>query len=634
MEKLYRTNGNSSCIYGTALPFSLSLLFFLLFTIAGQAQVNAYAKVTAITTVSSKSQLTITNSLTTYHTWAVGDEVIVMQMQDNVISGTTNTSAFGLLSGISNAGAFEMAIITAISGSNMTLNKVLTRPFNTGSNASVQVISFTNLSTGNYTTSGNITGVPWSGSLGRGGVVAFSVGGTLTLKHTISVDGQGFAGGAASSNTSPGCGAATYISNSTNYGAKGEGIYLVNTATDPTFVRGRARLLSGGGGGNSSNSGGGGGSNFSAGGDASWALLSCSDGGGLGGLALGLYLSTGTRAFLGGGGGGGQGNSSQTAGGNGGGIIFIRAATLTANCSSGTPKISANGNDAGNSGSDGAGGGGAAGTIMLQIGTYTVPPACPINIQANGGDGGDAVAAVPYGAGGGGGQGAVMVVGSATMSNISKITLPGSGGDMSFGFAGSAPAGAGPSGAGIVGGIGVVLPVHLLYFTADNKNDKAVLTWSSADEQRVTYTVERSTDGVNFTVIGSVTGTGQSNYTYTDPNPISGKVYYRLVLSGDITSPITYSSVVNLSLSNVSQVAVAYPNPAHDHFYIRISGDNINKLYKVAVTDLAGQVVYTTNVIPANNIMKVAPGRVLKPGLYMFKVTSDGFEQTGKLMIQ
>jgi hypothetical protein len=636
MEKLYRSNGNSSCMYCTGLPFTLTLLFFLLFTIAGQAQVvNAYAKVTGITTVSGKSQLATSNALPgTHGVWIVGEEVIVIQMQDNVISGTTNTSSFGLLSGISNAGAFETATISAISGANITLNKVLTRPFNTGSNASVQLVSFTNLSGANYTTTGNITAAPWNGSLGRGGIVAITVGGTLTLKHTITVDGQGFAGGVASNNNSPGCGATTYISNSTNYGAKGEGIYLVNTTTDPTFVRGRARLLSGGGGGNSANSGGGGGSNFSAGGDATWALLTCSDGGGLGGLALGTYLSTGNRAFLGGGGGGGQGNSSQTAGGNGGGIILIRAGTLTTNCSAGTPKITANGNVASNSGSDGAGGGGAAGTIILQIGTYSVPPACPITVQANGGDGGSAVTALPYGAGGGGGQGAVMVVGSATLSNITTVTKPGAGGDMSFGFAGSAPAGAGPNGAGIVGGIGIVLPVHLLYFTADNKNDKAVLTWSSADEQGVTYTIERSTDGSNFTAIGTVTGTGQSSYTYTDPNPISGRVYYRLVLSGDITTQITYSSVVSVSQSGASQVAVAYPNPAHDYFYIRISGDNSNKPYKVAVTDLAGQIVYTTTGIPANNIMKVTPGRVLKPGLYMFKVTSDGFEQTGKLMIR
>ncbi|MFL5745306.1 MAG: T9SS type A sorting domain-containing protein [Niastella sp.] len=636
MIKLYRSTGNSMCTYCTPLPFTLSLLFFLLFTITGHAQVvkNAYAKVTGITTVSGKSQLAIANQSTGGHTWAVNDEVIVIQMQDNVISGTGNNSSFGLLSGISNAGAFEVAVITALGAGTITLNKVLTKPFNTGSNASVQVVSFTQLSATNFTTTADITAVPWSGSLGRGGIVAFTVGGTLTLKHAITVDGQGFAGGSASNNNNPGCAATSnYTSTSTNYGAKGEGIYLVNTVTDPSFVRGRARIVSGGGGGNSSGSGGAGGSNFSAGGDGS-EDLGCSSGAGLGGLSLGTYLLTGNRAFLGGGGGGGQGNGTQTAGGNGGGIIFIRAGALTTNCSPGSPKISANGIDGNGSGDYGGGGGGAAGTILLQIGSYSVSGGCALTVQANGGDGGDAGSFLQWGGGGGGGgQGAVLISGSAAMNNITKVTLPGSGGTSGF-LTPDAPAGSGPNNGGVVGGIGVVLPVHLLFFTAENKNDKAVLTWSIADEQNVTYTIERSTDGSNFTAIGKITGSGQSNYTFTDPNPINGRVYYRLVLSGDLDAKTTYSSIVNVSMSNTSQVAVAYPNPAHDHFYIRIGGDNANKLYKVAVTDLAGQVVYTTTGIPANNIIKVTPGRILKPGLYMFKVTGDGFEQAGKLMIQ
>lgn len=620
------------CMHCTTLPFILSLLFLLLFTFTGHSQVNnGYAKVTSAATVSGKTRLTITNANTAGHGWVIGEEVIVIQMQDDVINGTGNNSSFGLLTGISSAGLYEVATITAIAGSTITLNKVLTSPFNFGSNSSVQVVTFTKLSTGNFTTTGNITALPWNGSLGVGGIVAVSVPGTFTLKHTISVDGQGFAGGAASGNASPGCGSTTYTSNSTNYGAKGEGIYL---STNTAFSRGRARIVSGGGGGNSGGSGGGGGSNYSAGGDGSYYLLSCSDGGGMGGLALNPYLLTGTRAFMGGGGGGGQGNNTQKAGGNGGGIIFIRAGTLTTSCSSGTPKITANGNGGANSGADGAGGGGAAGTILLQVGAYSVSSGCTLNVQANGGDGGDASNIIPYGAGGGGGQGAVLVVGSAAMNHVNTITQPGSGGSVSFGFLGSAPAGDGPNNAGIVGGIGVVLPMHLIYFTAENKNDKAVLTWNSTNDQDIIYTVERAVDASTFTTIGTVTGNGQSDYSFTDPEPITGRVYYRLVMTGDLTATTAYSSIVSINLNNAMQVAVAYPNPAHDHFYIRISNDNRTRPYQVTVTDLAGKLVYTTTGIPANNLIKVTPGRLLKPGLYMFKVSGDGFEQSGKLMIQ
>jgi hypothetical protein len=44
--------------------------------------------------------------------------------------------------------------------------------------------------------------------------------------------------------------------------------------------------------------------------------------------------------------------------------------------------------------------------------------------------------------------------------------------------------------------------------------------------------------------------------------------------------------------------------------------------------------VYTNTYKPAGGIITVTPGSPLKPGLYMFKVTSEGYEQTGKLIIQ
>jgi type IX secretion system substrate protein len=632
MKKLYPLKGTLSRILLIPLPFTLSFLCCFLFTIAGYTQVNSYAKVTAIATVAGKSDLTLANINQVYHTFAVGEQVIVIQMQDNIISGTGNNASFGLLSAIANTGLYEVATINALTAGTMTLNDVLSNAYTIGSNSSVQVVSFAQLSAGNYTTSSNITAVTWNGSSGTGGVAAFQVPGTLTLQHSITADGQGFAGGAASGNNIGLCAASTYSSSSTNYGAKGEGIYLINTVSDPTYVRGRARVLSGGGGGSFIGGGGAGGSNFTAGGNGATSFLCGTTVGGLGGIALNTYLLAGTRLFLGGGGGGGQGNGSQTAGANGGGIIIIKAGTLTTNCGS-SVRISANGNNAANAGHDGAGGGGAAGTVLLEISTYSVPVGCALTIQAQGGNGGDAGSAVSYGAGGGGGQGALIFTGTLPVTNITNTTTPGNGGSTDW-FGGNASNGAGSNNAGIISGIGVVLPVRLIYFSAENKNNKAVLYWTSADESNVTYNIERSTDGINFLAIGTVKGNGQTNYTFTDPSPVNGRIYYRLVMTGNLTAKTMYSSLVNVGLSEALQMAIAYPNPAHDHFYIRIQGENNSKVYAVTITDLTGQVVYTTTGKATNNILTVTPNRALKPGLYMFTIISDGNEQTGKLMIQ
>jgi hypothetical protein len=156
------------------------------------------------------------------------------------------------------------------------------------------------------------------------------------------------------------------------------------------------------------------------------------------------------------------------------------------------------------------------------------------------------------------------------------------------------------------------------------------LNWTSADESNVTYHIERSTDGINFTGIGMVKGTGKVNYTFTDATPESGINYYRLVITGNLAYKTTYSSVVYVNLTAVAHTAVAYPNPAHDHFSIRVPNNN---LYVVTVTDLTGQVAYTGTVKSVNNILTVLPGKSLKPGWYMFKIASNGAEQSGKLMI-
>jgi hypothetical protein len=337
---------------------------------------------------------------------------------------------------------------------------------------------------------------------------------------------------------------------------------------------------------------------------------------------------------MGGGGGGGNGNGGQTAGGNGGGIIIIKAGTLTTSCSSSSIKISANGNDAGDSGDDGAGGAGAAGTILLQVSTYSVPAGCSLNIQANGGNGGNSNGFFNAGSGGGGGgQGAVLFSGSLPTSHVTTTTTPGNGGQNGV-FSGSTTNGGGSNNSGVIVGVGIVLPVHLVYFAVENKNNKAVLSWTSKDESDVTYHVQRSTDGINFTTIGSVTGTGSGNYSFTDPNAESGRNYYRLEMAGNISTQTSLSTIVTLNLSDIAKVLMAYPNPAHDHFNIRISGENNNKTHVVTITDLTGQLIYTTTSKPANSIITVTPNIRLKPGLYMFKVTSDGTEQTGKLMIQ
>lgn len=643
MKQIYRLYGTPPFIGCIMIRNALSLLLFTLLTATGFAQVNAYAKVTAITTSSGKSVLTLSNVNQTYHTFAAGEQVVVIQMQDSVIgTNTTNVATFGNLSAIRNAGFYDVATISTVTSTTMTLTDLLGATFTIGTNSSVQVVSFRKLSTGNFTTTANITAVPWSGTLGTGGVVAVQVPGTLTLKHNINADGQGFTGGAISANYEDECEPAVYMTNSINYAAKGEGIYV---ATNANYARGRGHLLNGGGGGSDDNGGGAGGGNYSAGGQGGpgYTCTGTDAAGGLGGIGFGTtYFSTGARLFMGGGGGGAQGNNgTQTAGANGGGIVIIKAAGLTTSCSSGTVRISANGNSSGSttgSGADGAGGAGAAGTVLLQIGSFNVPASCPLAIQANGGGGGNVTNAVAHGGGGGGGQGALLFAGALPTSNTTNSTIPGLGGLNSSAGTTRANSGGGTNNQGVIGGIGSVLPVHLMYLSAENKNKKAVVNFTTANEWNSSFNVQHSTDGITFTTIGTVKGTGNSNtntsYSFTDPNAVSGKNYYRLEMISDAPAKKDYSEIVSVNMAEVQTVNQAWPNPAHDYFSVRVNNENLNKDHVVTITDLTGKILYTNTYKAGNPIITVIPGKPLKPGLYMYKLACTGSEQTGKLIIQ
>ena len=615
---------------------AILFLFFLLLVSITEAQVNAYARVSAI----SGTTLTLSNANTSYHTFAAGAQVIIMQMQDNTIgSNTGNTATFGALSSIASAGLYEVATISSVtltSGSptSMVLSAALKRTYTIGTNSRVQVISFRNYGT-NYTVSAAMTPLTWNGSIG--GVLAIQVAGTLTLSASITADGNGFRGGDESDNYESSCEPTVYISNSSNYAGKGEGIYR-NTNEDYDY--GRGRILTGGGGGSDDNAGGGGGGNFTTGGEGGlgWTCTVATASGGLGGIPLNAY-STGTRIYMGGGGGGGQqNNSSGSAGGNGGGIILIKANVIATSCS-GSVTISANGAIPDASGNDGAGGGGAGGTIMLQTGSYNIPTGCPLSLRSNGGSGGNVGNANAHGGGGGGGQGAIYSSAPLTAANVNAGTAPGVGGlNSSASGASSAGSGGGPANAGVIGAALTALPVVLTAFSGTKRDKEVLLNWNTVGAyQDQVFNVQRSSDGFGFTNIGVVRGPGNGvagNYTFTDRSTVPGKRFYRVEMV-DLSGSRDYSATVVINAGDAQAGAlVVYPNPAHGQFFVQAGGSG-SETYSLTMTDLAGNTVYNNTYSSVNNLLTVAPGKSLSPGTYLVKLTGrNNITKFGKIIIQ
>src|SRR6201999_1200392 len=92
----------------------------------------------------------------------------------------------------------------------------------------------------------------------------------------------------------------------------------------------------------------------------------------------------------------------------------------------------------------------------------------------------------------------------------------------------------------------VSLATTLSTFTGKTAGSVNLLSWTSYDETAGTnFTIERSSDGINYAPIGSVAGiNGQSttDHSYTDRSPIPNTLnYYRLEWTDD-NGDVAYSN--------------------------------------------------------------------------------------------
>lgn len=624
------------------------LIIFIFFSFYLEAQtnisgtINAYAPVTAINT--ARTIVTIGSTSGT-GSFASTDRVLIIQIKGATIDDQERNT-YGQILNYNNAGNYELATISSVSGSNITLTQSLIKNFSTGANDFTQIVRMPTYANGANVQAAGVTGLAWNGTVG--GIIAMNVTGTLTLNGDISANGLGFRGGSMS--TSGGnCSITTYRTNGTFLGYKGEGI-----AVEPNGnLNGRGALANGGGGGNGHNAGGGGGSNVGQGGTGGreWAgpiiggWCGVQDGtcnninnsvGGIGGYVL--NSTTSGKYFLGGGGGGGQqDNNVSSNGGNGGGLILIFANTINANGA--TRNISANGVDALNAQFDGAGAGGAGGTILISANNFTGN----LNVNANGGKGGNTSGC--HGPGGGGGGGFIQYTNNiSSFLNVSNSATAGLNGTQPAGTTCGSPAVAvGNNFCGTVSPIatGTVLnqtplPVRLISFSGKKVTNYHLLVWQTASEENNShFVIERSNDGRYFEAIGEIDGNGTfvglREYSFKDLQPLSYWNYYRLK-QVDFNGEYVYSNIIAIRNEPSSNITI-FPNPSTDgNINIEITGENQPIKGVWSLSDLQGKEVIRNQSFEKNGFQIHL--NHLPKGMYIINIKTQNYIWQRKIILQ
>ena len=136
------------------------------------------------------------------------------------------------------------------------------------------------------------------------------------------------------------------------------------------------------------------------------------------------------------------------------------------------------------------------------------------------------------------------------------------------------------------------LAVSFGHVLASVSNCTVQIAWNTLTGQnRESFSVERSADGVNYTALYTTTATSNSNtvqnYQFTDGAPTIGTNYYR-VKQTDAGGFIVYSPTITAVNTCSNAPIIAYPNPVRSTLTLVLPG---NEKQEVSIYDAGGRLV-------------------------------------------
>ncbi|HMO62628.1 MAG TPA: T9SS type A sorting domain-containing protein [Ferruginibacter sp.] len=165
-----------------------------------------------------------------------------------------------------------------------------------------------------------------------------------------------------------------------------------------------------------------------------------------------------------------------------------------------------------------------------------------------------------------------------------------------------------------------ILSVKVESFTAAIRNsDEAILRWKISGNKIMLIEIQKSTTGLHWQSVGSISGLNQviNDYTFGVTPNTGSKTFYRLKIT-DFTGQVTYSNIIGLDAAQNTISTSVYPNPAAQVVHIKIPASS-HKL-KGMLYNTNQQLVLLKNLFPGINIINTT---ALPKGHYTLSIT-DG----------
>lgn len=184
------------------------------------------------------------------------------------------------------------------------------------------------------------------------------------------------------------------------------------------------------------------------------------------------------------------------------------------------------------------------------------------------------------------------------------------------------------------------LPVDLIRFVGTFNQSQVELLWETTSEIDNDYfELERSFDGIEFNVIAKIEGAGttaeRQQYQYNDRGFYTGKTYYRLKQFDFDGVSETFEIITVQTGQNLESSLILYPNPVKDKLQINLNDDAGLEYALVTILDYSGAIVYKEELKATENSWQIENlDQHLKPGLYIFSLTSGNMKITRKLLFR
>lgn len=181
----------------------------------------------------------------------------------------------------------------------------------------------------------------------------------------------------------------------------------------------------------------------------------------------------------------------------------------------------------------------------------------------------------------------------------------------------------------------IILPIQLIDFYATKKDDHNEVNWKVAEEINIdSYLIEKSDDGVNFSLLetttldqGKIYGQSIKSYSVIDENPFNEITYYRLATKSNDGS-IEYYNIISVDEKSTDWNVNHYQ--LSENLIIEFK-NTVPKNSTVSLFDLSGKLLIDDTVKDSQTKIST---QNFSEGIYFLRVSTPYKTKNFKLIIQ